>query len=68
MCRNFWKGVDYDETDFVIIGYTSDIHRAENLKNLFVEKTGFDGDIYMMQMGVAVGTHVGLWRTFDVLP
>lgn len=58
--QEFLQRVDYDETDFVIIGYTSDIHRAENLKNLFVEKTGFGGDIYMMQMGVAVGTHVGL--------
>ena len=47
-------------SDFVIIGYTSDIMYAENLKNQFLKETGYEGDIYTMQMGVAVGTHVGL--------
>jgi len=51
-----------DETmnQFVIIGYTSDRAYAENLKQLFLEETKFPGDVYIMQMGVAVGTHVGL--------
>jgi DegV family protein with EDD domain len=58
--EEFMKRVDYDETNFVIIGYTSDPHKAENLKTLFLTETGFKGEIFIMQMGVAVGTHVGL--------
>jgi len=58
--EEFIKHVDYEQTNFVIIGYTSDIHRAENLKIKLQNETEFKGDIYIMQMGVAVGTHVGL--------
>ena len=58
--EEFVKLVDYGQTDFVIIGFTSDIHRAENLKIKLQNETDFKGDIYIMQMGVAVGTHVGL--------
>lgn len=58
--EEFVKRVDYEQTDFVIIGYTSDIHRAENLKIKLHNEADFKGDIYIMQMGVAVGTHVGL--------
>ncbi|MFA9424083.1 MAG: DegV family protein [Sedimentibacter sp.] len=58
--EEFIKRVDYEQTNFVIIGYTSDIHRAENLKIKLLNETEFEGDIYIMQMGVAVGTHVGL--------
>lgn len=58
--QEFKRRVDLEQTDFIIIGYTSDISRAEELKNLFLAQTGFGGDIYIMQMGVAVGTHVGL--------
>lgn len=57
--QEFLNRVDYEQTNFVIIGFTSDINKAENLKALLSE-TGFNGDIYIMQMGVAVGTHVGL--------
>ena len=57
--EEFLKRVDYEQTNFVIIGYTSDINKAENLKAMLSE-TEFKGDIYIMQMGVAVGTHVGL--------
>jgi len=58
--EEFIKRVDHEQTNFVIIGYTSDIHRAENLKIKLQSETGFKGDIFIMQMGVAVGTHVGL--------
>lgn len=58
--NEFNKRVDLEETDFLIIGYTSDIIYAENLKNKIITETGFDGDIYIMQMGVSVGVHVGL--------
>jgi len=58
--EEFIKCVDYEQTNFVIIGYTSDIHRAENLKIKLLNETEFKGDVYIMQMGVAVGTHVGL--------
>ena len=54
------KRVDTEMTDFIIIGYTSDLSYAKALHNLFVEETGFDGDIYIIQMGATVGTHVGL--------
>lgn len=47
-------------TDFIIIGYTSDMKIAENLKHKILRETQFKGDIYIMQMGVAVGNHVGL--------
>lgn len=52
--------VDLDETDFVIVGYTSDRLYAENLVNMIKTETAFKGEILLLQMGVAVGTHVGL--------
>lgn len=58
--EEYQRRVDPELTDFIIIGYTSDINMAENLKLLFVNEIGFTGDIYIMQMGVSVGTHVGL--------
>jgi len=51
---------DEDMTEFVIIGYTSNITVAENLKIKIQQETDFSGEIYIMQMGVSVGTHVGL--------
>jgi DegV family protein with EDD domain len=58
--REFKARVDLEMTDFVIIGYTSDIKIAENFKNILLKETGFDGEIFIMQMGVSVGAHVGL--------
>lgn len=58
--QEFIKNVDYEQTNFIIIGYTSDISRAETLKAMYKTDTDFRGEIYIMQMGVAVGTHVGL--------
>lgn len=49
-----------DLTDFIIIGYSSNINIANTLKMKIVDETDFNGDVYIMQMGVAVGTHVGL--------
>ncbi len=60
-CLNeFKRRNDEGVTDFIIIGYTSDEKYAQNLKKLIVDETGFSGDIHIMQMGVAVGIHVGL--------
>lgn len=56
----FRKRVDSEMTNFIIIGYTSDSIVAEALKTKLLAETGFKGDIYIMQMGVSVGTHVGL--------
>ncbi|MBC7958553.1 MAG: DegV family protein [Vallitaleaceae bacterium] len=56
----FLKRVDDVQTDFIIIGYTSDVHKANNLKIKMLNETNFKGDIYIMQMGVVVGNHVGL--------
>ena len=58
--EEFKKRVDMDLTNFVIVGYSSDISIADKLKARLREETEFLGDIYLMQMGVAVGTHVGL--------
>lgn len=51
---------DLELTEFVIIGYTSDKTKAEGLKLLLQQESKFNGTIYIMQMGVSVGTHVGL--------
>ncbi|MDR7855751.1 DegV family protein [Tissierella sp.] len=56
----FVRRVEKEITDFIIIGYSSDIDIANVLKEKIKEETNFDGTIYIMQMGVAVGTHVGL--------
>lgn len=58
--EEYKRRVDDVLTDFVIIGYTSDIAYAHNLKTMLEEMEGFDKPIYIMQMGVSVGTHVGL--------
>ena len=57
--NEFMRRNQEDLTDFIIVGYSSDINIANILKEN-IEETGFKGDIYIMQMGVAVGTHVGL--------
>jgi len=56
----FVKRYNPELTNFIIIGYTSDRKIAENLQAKLEAETAFDGDIYLMQMGVSVGTHVGL--------
>ena len=58
--QEFMKRNDKEMTDFIIIGYTSDIKVAENLKDKIQLDTDFTGEIHIMQMGVSVGTHVGL--------
>lgn len=56
----FMRRHDTEMTTFIIIGYTSDRKIAENLKMKIEAETDFPGDIFLMQMGVSVGTHVGL--------
>lgn len=56
----FKKRNDPELTDFVIIGYTSDMTKADAMKAKLLQETDFKGDVYIMQMGVSVGTHVGL--------
>ena len=58
--REFKHRIDEELTDFVIIGYSSDIERAQTLKRKIIEETDFTGDIYIMQMGLTVSNHVGL--------
>lgn len=55
----YLERVNDEVTDFIIIGYTSDINVAENLKNMLIGQ-GVDKEIFIMQMGVSVGNHVGL--------
>ncbi|MEA3424239.1 MAG: DegV family protein [Bacillota bacterium] len=58
--REFKERVDLKATNFIIVGYTSDKNAVENLKNKILKETDFKGEIHIMQMGVSVGTHVGL--------
>ena len=58
--KEFTLRNDWGVTDFIIIGYTSERTIAENLMNKIRHETEFTGEIFIMQMGVAVGTHVGL--------
>lgn len=58
--EEFINRVDNNLTNFIIIGYTSDITVAEALKVKLLSDTCFKGEIHIMQMGVSVGTHVGL--------
>jgi len=58
--QEFIKRNDQEITEFIIIGYTSDINVAQDLKVKIQEETDFSGEIHVMQMGVSVGTHVGL--------
>lgn len=57
--EEFIRRVDKDITDFIIIGYTTDITKANDLQSKIEKETDFDKDIHIMQMGAAVGTHVG---------
>lgn len=56
----FIRRYDPTFTNFILIGYSNDMTIAENLKKRIETESDFTGDIYLMQMGVAVGTHVGL--------
>ena len=58
--REFIVRNDHEITDFIIIGFTSDRTVAVKLTEKIQSETDFSGDIYIMQMGVSVGTHVGL--------
>lgn len=58
--KEFNKRNDWEITDFIIIGYTSEKDIADRLMDKIRQETDFKGEIYIMQMGVAVGTHVGL--------
>ena len=58
--EEFLNRVDDKLTNFIIIGYTSDIDMANVLVEKIKLETNLKGEIYIMQMGVSVGTHVGL--------
>ena len=56
----FERRVDETVSNFIIIGYSSDQKIANQLRERLLAQTNFAGEVYIMQMGVAVGTHVGL--------
>ncbi len=58
--REMKARIDREITNFIIIGYTSDRSMAVNLQNKILNENAFDGEIFIMQMGVSVGAHVGL--------
>ncbi|GGH18424.1 DegV family protein [Paenibacillus segetis] len=58
--KEFIQRNDWEVTDIIIIGYTSERMIAEKLLNKLREETAYRGEVFIMQMGVAVGTHVGL--------
>ena len=55
----FVRRVNLDITNFVIVGYTTAIKLAEDLVEKLKKDTDFTGEIFIMQMGMSVGTHVG---------
>lgn len=57
--EEFVRRIDEEITDFIIIGYTTDIRISNDLVEKIKEETDFKGEVYVMQMGAAVGTHVG---------
>lgn len=58
--EQFNERVDMEVTDFIIVGYSSAIEMANALVEKIKAETNFKEKIYIMQMGAAVGTHVGL--------
>lgn len=56
----FQQRHDPELTTFIIIGYSNDRRIADELKAKIEKQTDYKGVIHIMQMGVAVGTHVGL--------
>lgn len=58
--EEFQKRYDPEWTNFIIIGYSNDKSIANELLKKIKLQTDFSGKSYIMQMGVAVGTHVGL--------
>lgn len=57
--EEFIRRINREITNFIIVGYTSDIMMAEDLVDRIKKDTDFEGEIHIMQMGPAVGTHVG---------
>lgn len=55
----FVRRIHWELTDFIIIGYTTKIEIAQELREKILKETEYNGEIYIMQMGAAVGTHVG---------
>lgn len=55
----FNKRNDNVRTSFILIGYTTDRQVAVDLETKVRAETSFNGEIFIMQMGVAVSTHVG---------
>lgn len=58
--EEFVDRIDDELTNFIIVGYTSDLSIATILSEKIKTETNFKGEIFIMQMGVSVGTHVGL--------
>lgn len=56
----FKRRVDKEVSDFIIIGYTSNMSYAHDLKKALQAETEYSDNIYIMQIGAVVGTHVGL--------
>lgn len=55
----FMKRNDETISDFIIVGYTSVKSIAEDLMDKLIKETKYTGDIFIMQMGLTVGNHVG---------
>lgn len=56
----FVKLVDEKQTDFVIIGYSSDITYAKELREMLFKRSKFVGDIHIMQVRAVVGSYIGM--------
>lgn len=55
----FLKHSDLVNTDFVIIGYSTDESKAVETKRMILQDGKFNGEVYIMQMRPAFGAHMG---------
>jgi len=57
--NEFKNHADIQNSDFAIIGYSTDESKAIDTKNRIIKDTNFEGDVYIMQMRPAFGAHMG---------
>ena len=57
--NEFKHQADIENSDFVIIGYSTDEDRALAVKNMLVKEGRYRGEVHVMQMRPAFGAHMG---------
>jgi len=57
--NEFKHNADYENSDFVIIGYSTDKKSALEVQAMMQNQSKFNGEVYVMQMRPAFGAHMG---------